>query len=87
MAEIRRVYPGLTASQQQGWENFFRSVKNFKARLSVDRLTVSGNSADAGISAVYEYENTTTSQAERQSLHLQATFSRDAAGWRVSSIR
>lgn len=87
IAEIKRVYAGLTAPQQQAWEGFFRSVKNLKARLSVDRLSVAGATADAGISAVYEYENKTTGQSVRQDLHLQATLNRDAGGWHIATIR
>jgi hypothetical protein len=84
--EIRRAYPGLTAAQQQGWEVFFRSVRNFKATLIVDQLTANGNSADAGINATYVYENRSTGRPDRQQFHLQAALSRAPGGWRLDSI-
>lgn len=86
IADIRRSYVGLTAQQQQAWEGFFRSVKNFKAHLTVDRLTVTGATADAAISAVYDYENKTNGQSEHQTIRLQATLNRDAAGWHIATI-
>jgi eukaryotic-like serine/threonine-protein kinase len=85
--EIRRAYPGITAAQQQQWDGFFRSVRNFKARLTLDQLAVTGASAEAHISAAYTYESRSSGQADRQSLVLQATLTRDANGWRLSSIR
>jgi hypothetical protein len=85
--EIRRVYPGITAAQQQQWNGFFRSVRNFKARLAVDQLSVAGANAETHISAVYAYESRSSGQADRQNLTLQATLTRDASGWRLTSIR
>jgi serine/threonine protein kinase len=85
--EIRRAYPGITAAQQQQWNGFFRSVRNFKARLAVDQLSVAGANAETHISAVYAYESRSSGQADRQNLTLQATLTRDASGWRLTSIR
>lgn len=87
VAEIRRVYPGLTAQQAQGWDGFFQSVRSLKARIAIEQLTVRAASADAGLSAVYEYENKTNGQIARQPLRLQAALIRDGAGWRIASIR
>ena len=87
IAEIKRSYPGLTAQQQQAWEGFFKSVKNFKAHLTVDRLDVTGTNANAAISAVYEYDNKTSGDSERRALRFQATLSGDAGGWRIVTVR
>jgi hypothetical protein len=87
VAEIRRVYPGLTAQQQRSWDEFFRSVRNLKAQIAIEQLTVRATGADAVLNAVYEFENKTNGQNARQPLHLQATLSRDPSGWRIASIR
>ena len=87
VAEIRRAYPGLTSSQQQGWDGFFRSVRNFRATLVMDQLAVTGSSATAAVSALYEYDNRTTGRADRQQLRLQATLNREPGGWRLVSVR
>ena len=85
--EIRRAYPGITGAQQQQWSGFFRSVRNFKAHLVVEQLSVTGANAEALVSAAYTYESRSNGQADRQSLTLQATLSRDSGGWRLASIR
>ena len=87
IADIRRVYPALTAQQQQRWEDFFRSVRNLRARLSLDQLAVHGNAADAVLSAIYDYENKTNGRSARDSSRLQASLSRESAGWRFTFIR
>jgi len=38
--QVRRVYPGLSASQQRGWEDFFKAVRNLKADLRVTTVDV-----------------------------------------------
>ncbi|HVT38850.1 MAG TPA: protein kinase [Gemmatimonadaceae bacterium] len=87
VGEIRRAYPGLTGAQQQQWEGFFRSVRNFKPRLVLDQLAVTGATAEARISATYTYESRASGQADRQNFALQATLNRDAGSWRLASIR
>ena len=87
VAEIRRAYPGLTNSQQQDWDGFFRSVRNFRATLVMDQLAVTGSSATAGVSALYEYDNRTTGRPDRQQLRLQATLNREPGGWRLVSVQ
>ena len=87
IAEIKKSYAGLTAQQQQQWEGFFKAVRNFKPHLTIDRLDVTGASADAGINAVYDYENKTNGQSEHRALHFQATLTREAGGWRIATVR
>ena len=87
VAEIRRAYPGLTGAQQQNWEAFFKSVRNFKATLTISQLGASGNTAIAEIDAAYQYENKTTGRAERQQLHVQAGLNRESGAWRLVTVR
>src|SRR2546425_931471 len=35
VGQVRRAYPGLTPAQQQSWQDFFQSVRNLKASLTV----------------------------------------------------
>ncbi|MGH7530101.1 MAG: protein kinase domain-containing protein [Gemmatimonadales bacterium] len=87
MAQVRRAYPGLTPAQEQAWQELFRSVRRLTARLTVTTVTVSGSTADAAVSGVYEYENATTGRPERRPAAFRATLSLDSAGWRITSIR
>jgi serine/threonine protein kinase len=85
--EVRRAYPGLTAAQQQGWSEFFESVRKLKASLTVTTLKVDGVTAEATVSGLYEYENATTGRAERRPVTFRAVLVADSTGWRLTSIR
>jgi serine/threonine-protein kinase len=85
VSEVRRVYPGLTASQQQGWERFFQSARTVRARLAITSLDVNGAVASLSVSGAYEYE--AGAGPQRQSVNFAATAVRDADGWRLQSVR
>jgi hypothetical protein len=52
VAQIKQAYPGLTASQEKNWENFFKQSKDIRARIQSVR-GVSSN--DATGTAVVEF--------------------------------
>ena len=85
--QVRHAYPGLTAAQQGSWQTFFDRVRNLKASLGVAALNVTGATADATVSGVYEYDNASTGRAERRPVTFRATLARDANGWRITAIR
>ena len=85
--EVRRVYPGLSASQQRGWEDFFQVVRNLKANLRVTTVAAHGATAEATVDGVYLFDNVTTGRAERRPVTFHATFVSDSAGWRLNAIR
>ena len=87
LGQVRRAYPGLTAAQQQGWQDFFRSVRTLRASLTVTTMTVADGAADVIVSGVYEYENATTGRVERRPVTFRATLVAESAGWRLSAIR
>jgi serine/threonine-protein kinase len=87
MAEVRRAYPGLTPQEQDRWDGFFKSVKNLKAKLAVEQVSLAGNEATVSISGVYEFDNRTTGKAESTQVHLRAALTRDTGSWRLMSVR
>ncbi|HWC72533.1 MAG TPA: serine/threonine-protein kinase [Gemmatimonadales bacterium] len=86
-SRVRRAYPGLSAAQQQVWGDFFKSVRNLKATLHMTTIDVRGNSADAVVTGVYEFDNATTGRSERRAVTFRASFLSDSAGWRLSNIQ
>ena len=86
IAEVRRAYPGITAAQASGFEQFFTSVRSLRASFSVASLDVNGSSAEGKLAGTYEYL-TSAGKNERQAVTFQATFRRDAAGWKLASVR
>jgi len=87
LAEIRRVYPGLTSAEQAAFEQFFESVSDLKAGLTIDRLIIAGSSADALVSGVYEYRDTRTGRGRRDTTSFRATLVQDSTGWHLTAIR
>jgi serine/threonine protein kinase len=84
---LRRVYPGMTGLQQRGWEQFFQLVRDVKARLSVARLDLSKGTAEAQITGIYTYLNTSSGRTESQPVSFHATFSQEGGRWRISQVR
>src|SRR5947208_3031422 len=87
LAEIRRVYPGLTSAEQATFAQFFESVSDLKAGLTIDRLIIAGSSADALVSGVYEYRDTKTGRGRRDTTSFRATLVQDSTGWHLTAIR
>src|SRR5947208_1202464 len=87
VGQVRRAYPGLTSPQQQSWQDFFQSVRNLKAGLTVTAVRLSGLTAETIVSGVYEYDNATTGRAERRPVTFRATLAVDSGGWRLTAIR
>jgi hypothetical protein len=87
ITQVRSAYPGLTTAQQESWQRFFDRVRNLKASLIITEVSVSGTTAEATIGGVYEYDNATTGRAERRPVTFAAILTRDANGWRLTTIR
>jgi len=90
IGRVRLAYPGLTAAQQQGWEDLFRAARTLKASLTVSAIDVragaGGGTAEATVSGIYEFNNTTTGRLERRPVTFLATLVADPTGWRLSAI-
>jgi hypothetical protein len=85
IGELRRAYPGLTASQQRVWQQFFRTVRgDVKAELSVARLDVSGNTAVVDVTGSYEYDAGAGTQ--REPVSFRATAAREGGAWRLKTV-
>jgi len=85
--QVKRAYPGLTTAQQDSWQRFFDRVRNLKASLSVSGISVAGATADVLVSGTYEYDNAGTGRPEQRPVTFRATVTRDANGWRLTTIR
>jgi eukaryotic-like serine/threonine-protein kinase len=83
---IRRVYPGLTSNQQQGFEQFFQAARSINVTFRVTNVELSGASADARLVGSYEYM-TTAGKTERQPVSFAASLRHEGNGWRLVSVR
>ncbi len=87
LSDVRRAYPGLTSAEQETFRQFFQSVRELKAGLTINRLVIAGGSADAIVSGVYEYVDAKTGRTKRDTTAFRATLVQDGAGWHLTSIR
>jgi hypothetical protein len=84
---IRRIYPGITPAQQRGWQQFFQTVRDVKAQLSIASLEVANGTAEAQVTGVYTYLNSSTRETERRPVAFHVSLRREAAGWRITQVR
>jgi hypothetical protein len=87
VAEIRRVYPALTAAQARAWEQFFESVRSVTAALSLAQLDVTDDTAEASVVGTYDYVEKRGGRNERRPASFRATLRRDGSAWRLSTVR
>ncbi|HEV7388570.1 MAG TPA: protein kinase [Gemmatimonadaceae bacterium] len=83
---IRRVYPGLTADQQRGFEQFFQSTRSINVTFRVTNVEAAGSSADARLVGTYEYV-TTAGQSQREPVSFAATLRHEGGQWKLVSVR
>jgi hypothetical protein len=86
VAEIRRIYAGMTPQQQSQWESFFGAVRSIQAAFEIASLNVDGNTAVARITGGYEFVSR-TGRSERQPASFEATFERDGDRWVMRRVR
>ena len=86
IAEVRRAYPGITPAQATGFEQFFTSVRSLRATFSLSSVDVNGATAEGKLAGAYDYL-TTAGKTERQPVSFQASFRREAGGWKLASVR
>ena len=84
---IRRLYPGMTPAQQRQWEQFFQTVTDVKAQLSVSSLDVANATAEAQMTGTYTYLNSSSRETEQRPVAFHVSLRRDPAGWRITQVR
>jgi tRNA A-37 threonylcarbamoyl transferase component Bud32 len=84
---IRRLYPGLTPAQQRGWQQFFQTVRDVKAQLTVANLDVSNGTAEAQVTGLYTYLNNSTRQTEQLPVAFHMSLKEESGSWRIVQVR
>jgi serine/threonine-protein kinase len=86
ISEVRRAYPGITADQARGFEQFFQASRDINVTFRVADLETNGNSAEARLVGTYEYV-TSAGKTEKQSVSFNASLRYDGSSWRLISVR
>lgn len=84
LERIRRLYPSITAQQEQSWRTFFGNVSELSARLEIARLDADGDSARASVAAVYEFRS---DRRQTQNTTFTLRLRRAPAGWQIVSVQ
>jgi hypothetical protein len=87
VANLRRVYPGMTAEQQTGWEQFFKTVHDMKSQLDVRKIDLAGDMGSVLVAGTYTYVNGSTHRSEEQVVSFRATLRRTNGAWRIAEVR
>jgi hypothetical protein len=86
VSAIRRVYPGLTADQQRGFEQFFESARKINVTFRVASVDGTASTADVRVTGRYEYESS-AGRTERTPVSFAAAVRRDGSTWRLVAVR
>jgi eukaryotic-like serine/threonine-protein kinase len=86
IAPIRRAFPGISAAQASGFEQFFSTIRSLRATMTLGALDMQASSAEGRVTGQYDYV-TTAGKSERQPLDFQATFRKDGSLWKLVAVR
>lgn len=86
IAEVRRAYPGVTAAQASGFEQFFASTRSLRATLAITSLDVQSSTAEGRVEGKYDYINS-AGKSDQTPVAFRASFRRDGTVWKLVSVR
>ena len=83
---VRRAYPGLTAAQQRGWQQFFEATRSLDVTLRINRLQITGSAADAAVVGTYDYATSRGGQ-QAEPVSFSATLRKENGAWKLVEVR
>jgi hypothetical protein len=86
LGAVRRVYPGISADQQRGFEQFFESARRIDVTFRVTSVEGTPTTAEARVAGAYQYERA-DGRTERQPVSFQASLRREGGSWRLVAVR
>ncbi|HSE52607.1 MAG TPA: protein kinase, partial [Gemmatimonadales bacterium] len=85
LAQVRRLFPGISVEQRQGLEAFWKAGGTMRTRWTVSDIVISGETATARV----EGSNDVTAPRERpsaQRVSWRARLERQGTEWRIISL-
>jgi serine/threonine protein kinase len=85
LAQVRRLFPGISAEQRQGLEAFWKAGGTMRTRWAVSDVVVSGDEATARVSG----SNSVTqprARASEQPVSWRARLERRGTEWRITAL-
>jgi hypothetical protein len=87
VSALRRVYPQITATQAQAWQDLFDNARNIQAELRPGQIDVNGDQAEVAVSGTLTYQNTNTRRQERNPTTFRARLARSGGAWVITAIQ
>jgi len=87
VSALRRVYPQITATQAQAWQDLFDNARNIQADLRTSQIDVNGDQAEVAVSGTLTYQNTNTRRQERNPTTFRARLARSGGAWVITAIQ
>jgi len=86
IGQLRRIYPGMPATQQRGWQDFFQRARNIKCAFRVEDLSSTTTSADATLAGRCDYSDSDKDN-QRLDVSFAASFQREGNAWKLVALR
>jgi serine/threonine protein kinase len=87
VSALRRVYPQITGTQAQAWQDLFDNARNIQADLRASQIDVNGDQAEVAVSGTLTYQNTNTRRQERNPTTFRARLARSGGAWVITAIQ
>lgn len=84
LAEARRIYPGMTPAQEEGWRTFLDNVRELSVTMALADLALEGDRATAEVRMTLAYR---AQRREEDTSTIRMTLGREAGAWRILEIR
>jgi uncharacterized protein YjdB len=81
---IRRVFPAMSAQQEEGFRTFFSNVEDLSVTLTVLDLEAAGTTARANVKLRYAFRD---GGQRDQTNDLTMTLAQGAQGWYITGVR
>ena len=86
VANLRPLYPTISAAELANWETFFAGANDLRATFQIEEFATTGGTARAVVQAHYRYIHTADARVLEVFPKLQMALRRTANGWRVNGV-
>ena len=87
MANLRLVFPSMTARDVASWQGFFRRASRLEATYTAESLRVKSSVARAMVLAAYRFVPEGGGAQREERARLTMRFTKTPNGWRVAAVQ
>ncbi len=87
VANLRLLFPSMTAREAAKWARFFQSAAQLEATYAAATVQVRGTAATATVQAAYRFVPTGGGAQREERAQLAMTFTKTPLGWRIASAQ